>query len=362
MRLTKGRIWDWVPVKGEEHMKSIDNPWRGKGLPEAVLAGVPAPSVDADASESLIRRCLSAEQTPLVQVEGLGPQLWVKDERGRMGLGSFKAFGAAYVIAHQAEATGADDLSQALGGRTYVTASAGNHGLSVAAGARRFGAQAVVYLAETVPEGFAERLRDEGAQVVREGAEYEASMAAAAKAADDQGWTLLSDSSWPGYFELPHRLMEGYLTMAAEAARQMPEPPTHIMLQAGVGGLAGACAAYFRAVWGDAPQIIVVEPEAAPALQASIEAGKSVVTQGPVSNMGRLDCKEPSLIALKGLARDADAFVTITEDEASAILPVLAGHGLATSESGGAGLAALHLMGLDAQARVLCILSEGPDA
>ena len=343
-------------------MHQIDNPWRGGGLTDASMADVPAPSVDAEASEALIRRCLSAEETPLVEVQGFGPQLWVKDERGRMGLGSFKAFGAAYVIAHQAVASGAEDLSTALNGRTYVTASAGNHGLSVAAGARLFGAKAVVYLADTVPEDFAGRLRDQGAEVVREGAEYEASMEAAAKAAEDNGWTLLSDSSWPGYFELPHLLMEGYLTMAAEAARQMPEPPTHIMLQAGVGGLAGACAAYFRRVWGDAPQIIVVEPEFAPALQASIEAGKSVVSSGAVSNMGRLDCKEPSLIALQGLARDADSFVTITEEEASGILPELAERGLASSESGAAGLAALKLMGLEAEARVLCILSEGPDA
>ncbi|MFK7939032.1 MAG: pyridoxal-phosphate dependent enzyme [Roseovarius sp.] len=343
-------------------MQQIENPWRGGGLTDASMANVPVPSVDAAAPEGLLGRCPSAAETPLVEVDGFGPQLWVKDERGRMGLGSFKALGAAYVIAHQAAETGAEDMTTALTGRTYVTASAGNHGMSVAAGARLFGAQAVVYLAETVPEDFAKRLRDKGATVVREGAEYEASMTGAAKAAEDNGWTLLSDSSWPGYFELPHRLMEGYLAMAAEAARQIPEVPTHIFLQAGVGGLAGACAAYFRHVWGDAPQIIVVEPEFAPALIDSIKAGKSVVSTGPVSNMGRLDCKEPSLIALKGLARDADTFVTISEDEGTDVLPVLAGHGLATSQSGGAGLAACQSMNLDADARALCFLSEGPDA
>ena len=314
------------------------------------------------APEALLGKCPAAGETPLVEARGLGARVWVKDERGRMGLGSFKALGAAYVIAHQAAETGAEDLRTALAGRTYVTASAGNHGMSVAAGARVFGAQAVVYLAETVPEDFARRLREKGAEVVREGAEYEASMAAAAKAAEENGWALLSDSSWPGYFDLPHRLMEGYLAMAAEAARQMSEPPTHIFLQAGVGGLAGACAAYFRHVWGDTPQIIVVEPEFAPALKESIKAARAVATSGPVSNMGRLDCKEPSLIALKGLARDADSFVTLTEEEASDILPVLAGQGLATSESGGAGLAACRLMGLGGDARVLCILSEGPGA
>ncbi|WP_320179303.1 pyridoxal-phosphate dependent enzyme [Roseovarius pacificus] len=343
-------------------MDSLDNPWRGKGLPEDVLHDAPAPSIDAGAVEALLARCPAAGETPLVEAAGFGPRVWIKDERGRMGLGSFKALGAAYVIAHEAAATGVKDMANALNGRTYVTASAGNHGLSVAAGAQVFGAQAVVYLSDTVPEGFAQRLRGKGTEVVRAGRDYEASMQAATDAAVEKGWTLLSDSSWPGYFALPHRLMEGYLAMAAEAARQMPQAPTHILLQAGVGGLAGACAAWFRHVWGDSPRIVVVEPEAAPALMGSIRAGRPEESTGPVSNMGRLDCKAPSLIALKGLGRDADAFVTISDAEASAVLPELAAQGLATTESGGAGLAALRLMDLPEEARVLCILSEEAEA
>ena len=343
-------------------MDSLDNPWRGKGLPDGVLQGAPAPSIDTGAVEALLAQCPAAGETPLIGAKGFGQQVWVKDERGRMGLGSFKALGAAYVIAHEAAATGVSDMATALSGRTYVTASAGNHGLSVAAGAHVFGARAVVYLSETVPDGFAQRLRDKGAEVVRAGRDYEASMQAAADAAEEKGWTLLSDSSWPGYFDLPHRLMEGYLAMAAEATRQMPQVPTHILLQAGVGGLAGACAAWFRHVWGDTPRIVVVEPDAAPALMESIRAGRPVESTGPVSNMGRLDCKAPSLIALRGLARDADAFVTISDAEASAVLPDLAAQGLATTESGGAGLAALRLMDLPGDARVLCILSEEAEA
>src|SRR6056297_2983029 len=216
------------------NMDTLDNPFRGKGLPEDVLTGAPWLSIDAASPEALLAQCPAAAQTPLVAVEGFAAPLWIKDERGRMGLGSFKALGAAYVIAHEAAATGKAPMAQALAGRTYVTASAGNHGLSVAAGAHVFGARAVVYLARTVPEGFADRLRAKGAEVVRAGDDYEASMDAAAQAAEDHGWTLLSDSSWPGYFDLPHRLMEGYLAMAAEATRQMPEAPTHIFLQAGV--------------------------------------------------------------------------------------------------------------------------------
>ena len=144
--------------------------------------------------------------------------------------------------------------------------------------------------------------------------------------------------------------------------RQIDAPPTHILLQAGVGGMAAAVAALARARWGDGPQIIVVEPAAAPALIDSIRAGRLVDSQGPVSNRGRLDCKTASMIALKGLSRDADVFVTISDEQAAAGAAILADCGLATTPSGGAGLSAL-LAGLDLgpEARVLAILSEGPE-
>jgi diaminopropionate ammonia-lyase len=169
------------------------------------------------------------------------------------------------------------------------------------------GLRAVIYLAETVPEAFANQLTTAyGADVVRSGSSYEKSMQAAKKAAETNGssWTLLSDSSWPGYTEQPMKVMQGYLQMADEVTRQWPCEPclSHIFLQAGVGGMAVALAGSFRSVWGMVPNIIVVEPEAAPALIESIQAGQSFVTKGLASNMGRLDCKEPSLIALAGLA------------------------------------------------------------
>lgn len=346
----------------------MQNQWRGAGLPG--LEEIPPPSVRAEAVSALLSGCPAHAATPLVDAEGLAAlagvrAVWVKDERGRMGLGSFKALGAAYVIACDAQDTGAADPSKALAGRVYVTASAGNHGMSVAAGARVFGARAVIYLAKTVPDSFAQKLRAKGAEVIVEGADYEQSVTAAKAAAAANGWDLLSDSSWPGYMDRPHRLMEGYLQMAAEAFDACPLAPTHILLQAGVGGLAGAVAALARDRLGDRPTIIVVEPEAAPALFESIRAGHFVSTTGPVSRMGRLDCKEASLIALKGLSRDADTFVTLTESEAADAIPVLAKSGLAASESGLAGVAAVLAgplaLGLGPDSTVLCFLSEGPE-
>lgn len=137
---------------------------------------------------------------------------------------------------------------------------------------------------------------------------------------------------------------------------------SHILLQAGVGGLAAAVAAHARHAWGDGPQIIVVEPKAAPAVMEGIRAGQVVDTSGPASCMGRLDCKAASMIALNGLARDADVFVTIGETDAQRGADLLAAHGLPTTPSGAAGVAALLAgLALPADAHVLAILSEGPE-
>ena len=344
-------------------MKLQKNDYRGTGLH---LDGADRPlSTDVAEVRALLQRCPEARETPLIDARALAAAhdlgaLHVKDERNRMGLGSFKALGAAFVIARDAA------QGHAMAERVYVTASAGNHGLSVAMGARVFGAQAVIYIAETVPEAFAERLRGLGARVIREGTIYEEGMAAAQKAAAEQGWELLSDSSWPGYLDPPHGVMQGYLVMAAEAAEAITAPPTHIFLQAGVGGMAAAAAAYARNVWGDTPIITVVEPEAAPALINSIRAGAVTASAGPVSTMGRLDCKEPSLLALAGLSRDADFFLTIDDDAVARTIAGLGAYGLGTSPSGGAGLAAAldpaldrDAIGLGPDARILTYLSEG---
>lgn len=342
-------------------MNILQNPYRGQPDAFIGLTEIPWPSDNALRPATMLERCPAFKVTPLVDAPALAAAAGVakvslKDERGRMGLGSFKALGAAYVIARDA----AEGVAK---GKTYVTASAGNHGLSVAAGAAAFGALAVIYLSQTVPQDFAERLEAIGATVVRAGDIYEASQAAAVAAADANGWTLLSDTSFHGYTESPRVLMEGYLALMHEAASQVTTPPTHILLQAGVGGLAVACATYARKVWFDAPQIIVVEPEFAPALFASIDAGAPQETKGPVSDMGRLDCKEPSLIALKGLARDADVFMTISEDEGFAGRDLCAELGVPASSSGAAGVAGLiagkDALGLADDSHVLCILSEG---
>jgi diaminopropionate ammonia-lyase len=358
-------------------MKTLKNPFLGKGLPEQTGLADGSVSQDVAGAESLFRKCPQAAETPLLALPDLASQLAIgslslKDERQRMGLGSFKALGAAYAIAKLADQRVQDGLApshaSALDGMTFVCASAGNHGMSLAAGAPLFGARAAVFVAETVPEAFEARLKARGADVVRAGATYEESMTEAQRRADAAGWTLLPDSTWPGMTGPGHDVMEGYLVMAAEIARQIETPPTHVFLQAGVGGLAAACAVGARLTWGRDVTIVVVEPENAPALLASIEAGKPVTALGPVSNMGRLDCKEPSHLALKYLAREADFFVTVSDDEAAETVKWLGENDIATTPSGSAGITAVRhaagqasTLGLGPEARVLCYLSEGPE-
>lgn len=348
-------------------MEILQNPHRHFGLIVDILRDIPAPSTDSAAVQALLARCPNAAETEMLQAPNIAQdlniaQLSVKDERTRMGLGSFKALGAAYVIAHSAILQG-----EAQSAKTYVTASAGNHGLSVAAGAKAFGAAAVIFLSQSVPEAFAKRLIAHGATVERAGETYEQSMSAAQAAAKDNGWTLLSDSSWPGYSDLSHRLMEGYTVFMAEAERQI-SAPSHIFLQAGVGGLAGAAAAMARKTWGEAPVIVVVEPSHAPALHSCIQAGGFIAATGPGSAMGRLDCLEASLIALKGLAKDVDVFALISEEEGQAGANYAATHQMESTPSGAAGLAGLlassahrTALKLDANSHVLVILSEGPE-
>lgn len=267
-----------------------------------------------------------------------------------MGLGSFKALGGAYAVACLKEQKGPDaDL-------LVVCASAGNHGLSVAAGARHFGGQAVIVLSESVPSDFENRLLAQKAEVIRSGATYEESMEAAERLARDRGGVLLADSSWEGYREIPWLVMEGYTVISHELAAQfgdLGEWPDEVFLQAGVGGLAGALTAHIRRTWDAQPRIWVVEPQSAACLKASMELGRPARVEGPSSSMGRLDCKEASHLAFEILSEGADRFVTVTDQEAEEVA-----HSFGSTSSAAAGLAGALEAQLSSKARVLCLLTE----
>ena len=330
-------------------------------------------STDLSQVQSLLELCPMHKKTPLNSYEKLAKnlnisELWIKNEGERMGLGSFKALGASYVIASHAAREKNKfkqnvQWSSVLSKKVYVTASAGNHGLSVAVGAKLFGAKAVIFLSENVPKAFAKKLEDKGADVIIEGHTYEQSQDAAIKKSKENNWILLSDSTWEGY-EDAKDVMEGYLMSPFEAFEEFPGKPTHIFLQAGVGGFAAAVAALARKTYLSYPKIIIVEPTEAPALQASIENGFLTEVNGDVSEMGRLDCKVPSLLALSDLSLTANYFVTLSDDYVQQTLDDLDQEGLTTTPSGGAGYACLKYLRktkeieLNNDSKVLIFISE----
>lgn len=314
--------------------------------------------------------CPAYAATPLTRARIGGREMWLKDESQRMGLGAFKALGGVYAVARMVSRhLGCDDpaglVSDASRTRasdlTFVCASAGNHGMAVAAGARLFGARARIHLAATVPESFAERLRGKGAEVVRSGTVYDEAVVAAIADAQTTGAQHLADGSWPGYTEPPRLVMEGYTVIAGELRDSFAATgmwPSHVFLQAGVGGLAAAIAGMIRRDWAVQPEIVVVEPDAAPCLKASVAAGRVVTVEGPESVMGRLDCKVPSMLAFDILRQAADRFVTVSDAAAGLAAEKAMQAGFGTSPSGAAGLAGL-LAEDGPLANPLVILSEG---
>lgn len=326
--------------------------------------------LDPSKPKAFLSACPVYNPTPLYRGSICDKSVWIKDEGQRMGLGAFKALGGVYAVAKLiSEKLGmdldvnkflSDDVRNIAQNMTFVCASAGNHGLAVAAGANLFGASSRIHLAETVPEDFANRLRAKNAEVVRSGKDYEASIQAAILDANVNGAIHLADGSWPGYIEPPRLVMEGYTVLAEELRHDFEmngDWPTHVYLQAGVGGFAGAIAYMIRKNWSVQPKIIIVEPEAAPCVMQSINKGKICTVGGPVSGMGRLDCKTPSLLAFDILSIAADECVVISEDEAEEAVRAAKKFNLNTSPSGAAGLAAL-LANSEPNAAPLIIITE----
>ena len=292
----------------------------------------------------------------------------LKDEAGRFGLGSFKALGGAYAAARLLEAelarrrialpAGSVDLEggtfrEATKTITLTSATDGNHGRAVAWAGARFHCQCVIYIHETVSPARAAAIAAYGADIRRVPGTYDDAVRACAKNAAEQGWFVVSDTSWPGYTEVPRDIMQGYRLMTDEAADQWTgPPPTHIFIQSGVGGAAASVSAHARARWGSEVSVIVVEPERAACLLASARAGEMVSVPGDLDTiMAGLACGEPSLLAWRELERSAAAFMAIPDAAAISTMRLLAARGIVSGESGAAGLAGFLLASEDASAR-----------
>ena len=334
-------------------------------------------------------------ETPLFALDDLSKVLniagvFYKDEGPRFGLGSFKALGGSYAGLHVIQrelskrlgkdvttrdirnGTYADDVA----GITLVSATDGNHGKSLSWGAQRFGAPCRIYIHRDVSEIRAQVIRDFGAVVIRVDGDYDASVDEARNDANENGWFVVSDTSWEGYTQPPIDVMSGYGVMTREIFEQMDAAPTHVFIQCGCGGLAAGVVASFRQLWGDAaPRVVIVEPELAPCLFASAKAGeKTDIEVHEETLMAGLSVGEPSGIAWQILSEEASDYVTIPESLIAPAMRLLAkpigdDPMIVAGESAIAGLAALisgtqqsslrDALGLTTESRVLLIGSEG---
>ena len=232
---------------------------------------------------------------------GLGA-VYVKDESFRFGLNAFKVLGGSYAIGNiLREQTGAalrySDLIAAGGERkTFVTATDGNHGRGVAWAAREFGHKSVVYMPKGSVPVRLENIRKAGADASITDLSYDDAVRKARADAERNGWLIVQDTAWPGYEAVPEMIMQGYLTMALEAWEQLSQKPTHIFLQAGVGSMAAAVAAFFAQLPGEKPAIVIVEPNSADCFYRTARAndGQLHFAAGPmVTIMAGLACGEP---------------------------------------------------------------------
>lgn len=351
-------------------------------------------AADFDAAAAEIAAWDGYAPTPLRRLDALAAEvglgsILVKEEAGRFGLGSFKALGAAYAAARvlQRELSarlGRDvalaeirsgALAGAAAGVTLVSATDGNHGRSLAWGARMFGARCRIYIHAEVSPGREAAIRAYGAEVIRIAGDYDASVRLARDEAAANGWFVVSDTSWDGYTQPPTDVMAGYGLMVREIAADLDGAPSHIFLQGGVGGLAAAVAAAARLEWGPGPRIVVVEPDRAACLYASARAGRPVTI--PIAEetiMAGLSCGEPSPLAWAVLEREAADFLTVPDAMVGPAMRLLArplpgDPAVTAGESAVPGLAAIlaacrdaglrGALDLGAGARPLVIASEG---
>ena len=338
--------------------------------------------------------------TPLTQLPNMAAflglnGLWVKDESRRFGLNAFKVLGGSFAMARYIARETGKDISEmtfgcltggALRGQfgqaTFFTATDGNHGRGIAWAARRLGQSAVVHMPRGSSKARFDSIAGEGARVTIEDLNYdECVRLAAAGAARTPNGVLIQDTAWDGYEEIPSWIMQGYGTMAAEAAEQLGSPPTHIIIQAGVGSLAGAVQGYFANRYPEnPPKVIVAEARAADCLYRGAKAGDGAprMVGGDLQTiMAGLACGEPSAIAWDILRNHAACFSSCP-DWVSALgmrllaAPIRGDAPVTSGESGALGMgliAALmsagsckglrEALGLDGGSRVLLFSTEG---
>jgi len=319
------------------------------------------------------------EVTPLWHLRTLAKavgiaDILVKDESSRLGLNAFKILGVSYAISLM--------LKEGQITRTSILtcATEGNHGRAVARAAHDNGIDAKIYMTRDVASARRIAVEQEGAEVVIVDGTYDTAVQTMAEDARNNGWTIVSDTSWPGYEEIPRRIMLGYTRILNEAEIEwMAEAPDVVLVQAGVGGLAGAIVSWLCQRFGaNRPFTIVCEPSSAACLLESARAGRPVSVRGPFTTiLAGLRSGEVSPIAWPIIAAAADAFVAIDDEWCVRAMQALAhpvggDPAVEAGASGACGLAVLlailqdenlrpvrEVSGLTNQARAFVINTEG---
>ncbi|MDU8925031.1 diaminopropionate ammonia-lyase [Pasteurellaceae bacterium LIM206] len=338
-------------------------------------------------------------ETPLLSLPYLSRKLglksiYVKNEGERFGLNAFKGLGGSFAVGKYLtkklnldihtltfEQLNIPEIKAKIGDITFVTATDGNHGRGVAWATQQLGLKAIVFMPKGSSEIRAENIRRHGAECTITELNYDDTVRLASRLATENGWVLFQDTAWDGYEEIPTWIMQGYLTLAYEITRQLPEPPTHLILQAGVGSFAGAIMGYFAQQLNHKLKIIVVEPHQANCLyrSARVADGKPHMVTGDMRTiMAGLACGEPNTVSWPIIRDYADVFISADDQLAANGMRIAAAPrpntdpAFISGESGAIGLGLLyeltskadyqHLsqqLGLDKEACVLLVSTEG---
>ena len=259
--------------------------------------------------------------TPLVELNKLSEELnlnkiFYKDESKRFDLKSFKALGGAYAV---------EKVSKDNKDIIVSTATAGNHGRSVAWGAKRLGLRCKIFISEFVSDARGKAMADLGANVIKVKGNYEKSLIECIKQSTENNWQIVQDVAWKDYMIVPKYTMAGYTVMMKEIVDQIDQNKiSHVILQAGVGGMAGAMIAGVARYLQNVPEIIVVEPDSAACVMESIKTGKiEKIDIKRESLMGGMSCGEVSLVPWEILKNSVKYCISLPDDDIAKTMRLL---------------------------------------
>ena len=269
-------------------------------------------SDEIDEAYKIISKWENYNPTPLLSLNKLSKKIglnniFYKDESKRFKLKSFKALGGAYAV---------EKITKGNKDIVISTATAGNHGRSVAWGSKKLGLKCKIFISEFVSEFRAEAMRSFGADVIRVEGNYDNSLKECIKQSKKNNWQIVQDVAWENYKLVPKLTMAGYSVMMKEISDQIHERKiSHIILQAGVGGMAAAMVAGIARYLNYTPEIIIVEPENAACVLESIKSGKIkkiLITKESI--MGGMSCDEVSLVPWEILKNSVNHCVTVSDN------------------------------------------------